>query len=407
MASIQKRVSKEYAIFKNKSKKAIEVFNSRKKADKEMEELLKEFPNDNFELEEREGKTTYYVVYRDTANKQIRKKAGHKKIDADQLQTKVENDLYGGTYIKSGVKFGDLKERFIKSHKKKVRARTMEGYKQRLDYAVSYFGNKEISEITPSNVEDYLDYLEAEGKSPSTSEKYLKVLKLLFNKAVKWELVAKNPALNIDPPLIPKKEMDFLSPEEIELLVDNTIEEHKCLMIVACYSGIRRGELLGLRWDDVDFNSIRIFIRRTLEPNKRQFLEPKTDNSKRAVTVPFFVMDKLKEHQIRQLVDLPENKESLIFPNELGKPMEHRNLIRRIFEPALTRAGLRKVRFHDLRHSYAAALISAGENPKWIQKQLGHSSIMVTMDTYGHLLPDIENNASARLEKALKPSLKN
>lgn len=157
------------------------------------------------------------------------------------------------------------------------------------------------------------------------------------------------------------------------------------------------------RWSDVDFNSSRIFIRRLLAPNNRRFLEPKTSYSRRAVTVPYTVTDSLKQHQTRQIVELAENPHDLVFPNEIGQPTEVRNLIRRIFEPALKRAGLRRIRFHDLRHSYAAALISAGENPKWIQKQLGHSSIMVTMDTYGHLLPDIETDAPERLERALKP----
>ncbi len=81
--------------------------------------------------------------------------------------------------------------------------------------------------------------------------------------------------------------------------------------------------------------------------------------------------------------------------------MDAVNLIHRIFEPALKMAGLRKVRFHDLRHSYASALISKGENPKFVQRQLGHASIQITMDTYGHLLPEVEREAPARLQKAL------
>jgi len=91
------------------------------------------------------------------------------------------------------------------------------------------------------------------------------------------------------------------------------------------------------------------------------------------------------EHQARQAVELAENELELVFPNEAGKPIDGMNLYHRIFVPTLKRAGLRHVRFHDLRHSYAAALISAGENPKWIQRQLGHSSIQVTMDICGHL----------------------
>ena len=109
----------------------------------------------------------------------------------------------------------------------------------------------------------------------------------------------------------------------------------------------------------------------------------------------------LKAHQARQAVELYQNDEELVFPNEDGKLMDGNNLVKRIFVSSINRADLRRVRWHDLRHSYAAALISSGENPKFVQKRLGHSSIQVTMDIYAHLLPEIEKEAPKRLERAL------
>lgn len=352
----------------------------------------------------KDGKVSYFVVhYAD--GKQVWEKAGHRRLEADQLLTKIKHEKYSGTYIKAHTKFKDVKELFIISISSKVRSRTLEGYERYLDTALNYFGDNKINTIKPMDVENYKNYLLESGKSARTVMKYLKTLSHLFSKAIKWELTYRNPVKDIDyPENKNNKEMDFLTPEEMELLIEHTEDKHKALITVPCYSGIRRGELLALKWDDIDFKSNQIFIRRTLEPNTRKFLEPKTSYSIRAVAVPGFVIDSLRSHQLSQMVNLSENKEGLIFPNEIGQPMEHRNLVRRIFEPALKRAGIRRVRFHDLRHSYAAALISAGENIKWIQRQLGHSSIMVTMDIYGHLLPDTEINASARLEKALKPS---
>ena len=162
-----------------------------------------------------------------------------------------------------------------------------------------------------------------------------------------------------------------------------TDKKHKALIVTACYTGMRQSALLGLKWGDVDYAKSRIFVRRTLQSGR--FYEPKTAYSRRNITVPRQVIEALEEHQARQAVELAENELELVFPNEAGKPIDGMNLYHRIFVPTLKRAGLRHVRFHDLRHSYAAALISAGENPKWIQRQLGHSSIQVTMDICGHL----------------------
>jgi len=95
------------------------------------------------------------------------------------------------------------------------------------------------------------------------------------------------------------------------------------------------------------------------------------------------------------------NDLKLVFPNEVGNPMNHQNMVQRHFEPALRKAGLRRIRFHDLRHTYAALLIDQGEHPKYIQVQMGHSSINITMDTYGHLMKTVNRDASSRLEKAV------
>ena len=195
--------------------------------------------------------------------------------------------------------------------------------------------------------------------------------------------------------------MDFLSPEEMAALMKTTEEENRCLIMCACLTGMRQGEILGLEWGDIDFDSSRIFVRRTYQ--KGRFYEPKTSYSKRAIVIPESLLEALKEHQIRQMVNGTASVADLVFPNEVGKPIDPRNLVRRIFWPALVRAGLRRVRFHDLRHSYAAALLSKGENPKFIQRQLGHSRIQITLDLYGHLLPEAERDVAARLEQALTP----
>jgi integrase len=104
---------------------------------------------------------------------------------------------------------------------------------------------------------------------------------------------------------------------------------------------------------------------------------------------------------VNDILACVKSEDDLIFPNEAGKPLDPSNLRKRIFEPALRRAGLRKVRFHDLRHTYASLLIHQGEHPKYIQSQMGHSSISVTMDVYGHLMEGINVLATERLDATL------
>jgi integrase len=153
-------------------------------------------------------------------------------------------------------------------------------------------------------------------------------------------------------------------------------------------TGARQGELLGLKRGDVDLESGLIFIRRTFHPSYG-FVEPKSEYSRSAVRMSEELALILRAH----LESTGGDSDSLVFPNNVGNPHSHQNMVTRAFHPSLAKAGLRKIRFHDLRHTYAALMISLDINPKVLQRQMGHSSIRVTMDTYGHLIPDICDNS--------------
>lgn len=192
--------------------------------------------------------------------------------------------------------------------------------------------------------------------------------------------------------------MHFLSQEELSTLIGATPLEHRALIATACLTGMRRGELLALSWDDVDFLNSRLHVRRAV--SGRKIAEPKSKYSRRVISIPTTLMEMLKSEQLRQAVELPENPDNLVFPNQCGHLMDHSTLMRHVFWPALKRAGLPRVRFHDLRHSFASMLIHRGENVKYIQRVLGHSSIQTTLDVYGHLLPEAGAEAAERLEQA-------
>lgn len=175
------------------------------------------------------------------------------------------------------------------------------------------------------------------------------------------------------------------------------LPQHKALITVAALTGMRRGELLALSWADVDYLNNRLFVRRAVSGGKISM--PKSRYSRRLISVPRSVMELLREHEAGQSAELPQNPLNLVFPNQSGNLMDHSSLFRYCFWPTLKRAGLPRRRFHDLRHSFASMLINRGENIKYVQRVLGHSSVQITLDVYGHLLPDVGREAAERLEE--------
>ena len=198
--------------------------------------------------------------------------------------------------------------------------------------------------------------------------------------------------------------MDFLRPEESNLLLKHCREPFKIFVLTAVLTSMRKAELLGLQWGDIDWNSNTIFVKRSLKYRYKSakngekswyFDTPKTKYSVRAITMSPRLKEALEIHRITARI----NEADLVFVNSAGSPLDPDNTIKREFQPALRMAGLRLVRFHDLRHTYTSLLIAQGENIKFIQSQLGHASIQTTMDRYGHILPNTNKGVGERLDR--------
>jgi len=269
-----------------------------------------------------------------------------------------------------------------------------------VDRLIAAFGDVKVKHISNEEAERFIACLQKEGLAPATNGRTLTILKGIFEKGSQWGYLTQNPARYIKKPQVPKKEMAFLSPEEMKRLIAATDERHRTLIMTACYTGMRQSEVLGLAWGDIDWQSGKIYVRRVLQQGR--FFEPKTQTSRRAVIVPPVLVEALRIHQLRQSVELDQNPLDLVFPNRAGRPMASRNLSVRIFEPALRAAGLRKVSFHALRHSYVSLLLSQGESIKFISRQVGHSSAKLTLDIYSHLMEGAEAEAMGRLEERLQ-----
>jgi integrase len=187
-----------------------------------------------------------------------------------------------------------------------------------------------------------------------------------------------------------------LSPIQLNAFLDAVSDQkYKTLFMLAIFSGARQGELLGLKWSDVDWASNQIHIQRTF--NHQTFYETKTDTSNRRVDLGPEMMAELKRWRVACL----PNKLNLVFPNEAGKPINYSNMVQRYYMPALKKAKIKHTKFHCLRHTFASLLIHQGENIKYIQSQLGHSSPTVTLNVYSHLMKPVNQEAACRLENAV------
>jgi integrase len=218
--------------------------------------------------------------------------------------------------------------------------------------------------------------------------------------AVRHRYISYNPVRDAEKPKgngqMCEQDIRVLSPSETNALL-KAVENKKyhTLFMLAIMSGARQGELLGLKWPDIDWKNNQIHIQRTF--NNGAWYKPKTSTSRRRIDIGPAMLKELKKWRIK----CPQSPFELVFPNEAGNPINHNNMVNRHFLPSLKAAELPHIRFHDLRHTYASLLIEQGENIKYIQNQLGHSSPTVTLNVYSHLMRDRNQEAACTLEKMI------
>ncbi|MDH4227032.1 MAG: site-specific integrase [Deltaproteobacteria bacterium] len=351
---------------------------------------------------------SWYCIYR-VEGRQVWKKGGSTKKEAECMLAEIMHDLNNGTYKKiEEIGFRDFAKLWVETYAKtKCKPSTLRSYEDIIKVHLElFFANTALTGITPAKVQQYVssklnekilnkDNMLVPRLSPKSINNHIVPLKEMLKHAVRWGYLKENPAEHVEKPRVEHKEMDFLSPEEIRLFLQHVRPEYYAFFLMAVLTGLRRGELLGLTWGDIEFATNTIHVRRALY--KDQFITPKSKNSKRKVIMTPLLASILKEHKLKSI----PNEMDLIFTKCNGKPLDPDKFVRTEFLPALRRAGLRRVRFHDLRHTFATLLISQGENVKFIQSQLGHASIQTTLDRYGHLLPEIHNEAGSKLDKVV------
>lgn len=228
--------------------------------------------------------------------------------------------------------------------------------------------------------------------------------------AERWGDVIRNVAALVDAPRITRTEMRALNGEEARALLRVAEGDRlEALLIIALSTGMRSGEMLGLRWKAIDMDRGQISVVASLQPNAAHelvLMEPKTARSRRAIDIEPRVVAALRRHRAAQEVERRVAGEhwvahDLVFASPTGKPLDGRHIIRAWFRPLLAKAGLPPIRIHDLRHSYASIALALGVHPKVVQEAMGHSTIAVTLDLYSHVVPSLQREAAKEMGAAL------
>jgi len=260
------------------------------------------------------------------------------------------------------------------------------------------FGALPLGDVDGLMIRRWIADMSGAGLSASRIQQAHRLLSQLFRSAIECGLVERNPCAGVKLPRVARHEVLFLDPEEVERLADAVPSRYRVLVHVLAYGGLRWGEASALRRKRIDLDAARITVAESLADvnGHLHFGETKT-NRVRNIAIPAFLVEELRAH----LAGVPEDPEALVFTSPRGDPLRLPNFRWRVWWPSLQRAGLpHKLRIHDLRHSCATMLISRGVHPKAIQHHLGHANIDITMNRYGHLLPEQFNDLAAQLDIA-------
>lgn len=328
-----------------------------------------------------------------------------RKEVAEKLHKALQDRRQGILATGPRQKLGEYLEHWLeKVHKPGIRLTTYAGYRNVLDnHLLPGLGHIQLQGLTPQQVQAFYARELEDGLSPRTLVSMVHVvLHKALDDAVRWNLVPRNVCDAVSLPRFSvESSIRSLTRDQAQKLLE-VARGHRleALLTVALVTGMRRGELLALRWSDIDMETGSVQVLRTVSRIRGRgyvVTEPKTAKGRRRVMLPGPVVEVLKQHRVRQLemrlrVGSTWQENDLVFCNMYGRYQHPDHMVEQ-FQRLLKNAGLPHLRFHDLRHSAATLLLAMGVHPKVVQELLGHSDIGVTMDIYSHVLPSMQKDA--------------
>ena len=332
---------------------------------------------------------------------------GKTRREVDEKLTKAKANRDDGlVFDADNLTVGRYLERWLTdSVRDTVKATTYESYERLIRlHLVPTLGRLKLKNLTTTHVRGlYREKLD-NGLSPTSVQRVHALLHKALKQAVHDGLVPRNITETVKAPRQSRKEISTLTREQARHFL-NTAKGDRlaALYLLAIHTGLRQGELLGLKWNDVDLDRGTLQVRRILSAAKEgpTFTTPKS-NKGRSVRLTTQAVQALRDHRTRQAEEKLKHDgswqdQSLVFTTLVGTPLNRHNVFSRSFKPLLRDAGLPAIPFHGLRHSFATLMLAGGEHPKVVQEMMGHSGIRVTMDFYSHVLPDMQREAVDRL----------
>jgi integrase len=354
----------------------------------------------------------YTTGYDPGTGKQIQKSvtgATQKEVAAKLRQITMELDL--GTYHeKSKLTLAEWLDQWTSDYLCRLKPLSQKTYMDQVNNHIKpALGAVKLEELTTHMIQKFYNNLQ-NGKLAKLSAKSIKnihgVLHKALQQAVATNQLAQNPADACCLPRVVKPEISVLEPEQIALVLKEAEkDDYHNLFLVAMFTGMRQGELLGLAWEAVDFKTGCITVKQQLQRKDGEYylLTPKSGKPRKIFPAPV-VMDALRREQQQQALrqaqagELWNNPFHLVFTDESGKNLVRRTVVKH-FKSVAARAGVSESRFHDLRHSFAVTSLQAGDDVKTVQENLGHATAAFTLDVYGHVTAKMKQESAARMQK--------
>ena len=337
---------------------------------------------------------------------------GKTRREVQEQLTAASRDQQRGIFmaVPQRLTVGQFLTRWLKdSVHPSVRESTYVGYEVQVRrHIVPALGDTPLAKLQPQHLQSYYRAQLDSGLSPRTVQFQHRILHLALGKAVRWGSAARNIAELVDAPRVPAKMMKALNPTQAKAFLEAVGQDRlEALYVLTLCTGLRRGEVLALSWNDMDLDNGTLAVRQTLVKVKGgwSLSEPKTAGSRRVVRLPSVALNALRRHRVRQLQERllagsRWQETGLVFTTSIGSLIDGNNLLR-AFQRHLQRLGLPVMPFHGLRHSAATLMLALGIQPKVVAEMLGHSRIGITMDIYSHVLPDLQHEAALKMDGLL------
>lgn len=295
-----------------------------------------------------------------------------------------------------------LMVRWVEYKRVEIRPSTYRGYVQGLALLLPLLGQSRPAALTVLDIEEAVAQLR-ERHTPKTGARALRVLSMVLRQAVRWQLLPSNVAQGVRPPRVPKPELQVWTPAQVARFL-NVARNHRLypLFLLALGTGMRKGELLALQWQDVDLDAGEITVRRNLVKNEAGQYElglPKTDTGKRRIPLACDTVEALKIHRKAERRGRSEPRPGdFVFTAASGNHVQHRQLDK-VYRSLTDAAGLPRIRFHDLRHTSASLLVRQGVPAKVVADRLGHADVRFTLQVYTHVYDDQRNAAALTIKE--------